>query len=190
MYFLFGYNDAEYPHRWAGKWPFIKDVLWKLGARFSATVPDPVEVTLKPLANASDHGPEIPEYLAGSIPLFSDKLIEALRRGGVDNIDTYNAVIVDPDNGARITTHKAVNVIGAISAADLEQSEAVTHGGGGMIDTDFNRLVIDESKTKGALMFRLAEATRAILVHEQVRDHLLKEGFIKLAFYNLDEVAL
>ena len=49
---------------------------------------------------------------------------------------------------------------------------------------------IDETKTHDALFFRLAESTNAIIVHEQVRDHLLKKGFTDLAFYETEKVAL
>ena len=40
-------------------------------------------------------------------------------------------------------------------------------------------------------MFRLAESTNAILVHESLRDALLEKGFgSDVAFYDLTEVAL
>jgi hypothetical protein len=113
-----------------------------------------------------------------------------MRTAGVDNLDTYDVVLLDPDSGARLKTHQAVNIIGAISAADMERSDAVVHTGGPIIDVDFDRLAIDERHTYGALIFRLAESTNAILVHERLRDHLLASGFTNLAFYEPESVAL
>jgi hypothetical protein len=140
--------------------------------------------------NSADHGPEIPEYFKGKIPVMRDDLIGAMHEAGVDNLDLYNVVLIDPANGARHTTHKAVNIIGAVSAADMEKSEATVHTGGPVIDVDFDSLVVDEPRARGALIFRLAESTNAILVHERLRDHLVARGFTKLRFLDPRECAL
>lgn len=51
--------------------------------------------------------------------------------------------------------------------------------------------IVDEYKTKGIKMFRLAESTNAILVHESLRDALIAKGFgDDIAFYDLKEAAL
>jgi hypothetical protein len=48
----------------------------------------------------------------------------------------------------------------------------------------------DKQLTKGIKMFRLAESTNAILVHETLRDCLLAKGFgSDIAFYDLKEAA-
>ena len=38
-------------------------------------------------------------------------------------------------------------------------------------------LVIDESRTHGELMFRLAESVTGVVVHEKVKSHLEEAGF-------------
>lgn len=190
MYYVFKRN-GRLPGRWVEDFPYIDGIRWRKGARFSRPVPTPIEVTLKRIdPNAGDHGPEIPEFLESSAPIFSNDLLAAMREAGVDNLDTYEVVLVDLENQARHSTHKAVNIIGAISAADMSKSDAIINTGGPIIDVDFDRLSVDERKARGALIFRLAESTNAILVHEKLRDALLAKGFGHLAFYEPEQVAL
>jgi len=191
MYYVLDRFGALHPCRWVAKYPYIEGAEFREGARITVPIPQPLEITLKPLnPDADDHGPEIPEYLKGRIPLFRNDFIDALQKGGVDNLDLYDAVIIDPDDGKRHTTHKAVNIIGALSVADMGKSEATVHPGGPVIDVDFDNLVVDEKKARGALMFRLAESVNAILVHERLRDHLIASGFTDLEFLEPSDVAL
>jgi hypothetical protein len=133
----------------------------------------------------------MPSYLRAAAPLFSDTLIEALQACGVDNLELYNVALTDPDNGQVYTNYKAVNIIGLISAADMEKSNAtVNPNGPPLLDVDFDGLVIDPKKARGHLFFRLAESTNAIIVHERVKDCLLSKGFTDLAFYETEKVAL
>jgi hypothetical protein len=191
MYYILDRFGATNPCRWIDDYPYIDGVDWRSGARHAASIPNPLEVRLKPLnPDASDHGPELPEYFKGKIPLFRTDLVAAFKEAGVDNLDLYDVVITDPDNGSRHVNYKAVNIIGVISAADMEKSEAVVYANGPLIDVDFDSLTIDEKKTRGALFFRLAESTNAILVHEKLKHHLQSRGFNKLEFLNPKEVAL
>lgn len=128
-----------------------------------------------------------------------DEFYQEMRDAGVDDVDQYLRDIgyqdigewIDPKPGAVFTNYKAVNVLGLVAAANMAKSEATVHGGIPLIDVDFDSLVIDESKTLGIKMFRLAESTNAILVHESLRDALLAKGFgSDIAFYDPAEVAL
>jgi hypothetical protein len=84
-----------------------------------------------------------------------------------------------------------VNIVGLIMAADMEKSVSTVHQGSALIDVEFDQLVIDAEKARGTLMFRLAEATGTIVVHESVRNCLLQNGFDKdLAFFEPGEVAV
>jgi hypothetical protein len=181
---------SDKPGRWIDSWPFIKGLKWKQGATITMQVPDPFPVTLKPYNEHSpDHSRDLPSYLEGTGPLFRDDLIEAMRSFGADNLQTFNVALQDPDNGQTYTNYKAVNVIGLISAADMAQSEATVHPGGPIIDVDFDSLVVDETKTKGALIFRLAESTNALLVSQRLRD-FLKARFDDIDFHDPKDVAL
>lgn len=137
--------------------PWTQGVSWAPGM----SVPDPIEFVLD-----EKRGSEIPDVFLVGIPLVSPRMLEILRQTGVDNIDTYNAVIVDPRTGARYDTYRAVNIIGTVACADLKKSA---------YDPDFKppwmvfrRLVIDETRTNGLGFFRLAEAPKVIIASEDV----------------------
>lgn len=188
-YFLFDRSWAMNPARLPDRYPDQPGIFWTSGARFAQPMSEPIEVTLKPFS-PYDQSEEIAEYIKGPIPLFRDDLIAALQEAGVDNLDLYQAELIDPDNGRRYKTHKAVNVIGVVAAADLERSAAIVNPGGPIIDVSFDSLVLDETKARGALMFRLAEAAGEILVHRSVRDHLRQKGYTKLWFINPKKAAI
>lgn len=188
-YFILDRSWARNPARLPDRYPEQPGVFWFAGARFDQRIAEPVEVTLKPY-RPDDQSREIAEYIKGTIPLFRDDLIRGLQEAGVDNLDLYQAVLIDPDDGKRYTTHKAVNIIGVITAADLGRSDAIINPGGAVIDVSFNSLVVDEAKTKGVLMFRLAESPTTILVHRSVKDHLRQRGFTALRFVNPQKAAI
>ena len=191
MYYVLDRFGAMNPCRWIERFPHIPGVSWDLGRRHQTLIREPLEFELKPMnPDASDHGPEMPEFLKGHVPLFRDDLVAALREAGVDNLDLYTTVIVDPDSGQRHTNYKAVNIIGSISAADMARSNSTVNPGGPVLDVAFDGFAVNERKAGGALMFRLAENTGAILLHESVVDHLLERGFEKLEFLDPGEVAL
>lgn len=183
---------APKPHRWIGDEPFVDGLNWNRGRKILVSVPNPMQYALKRLnPQSSDHSPYMPAYLNADGLLFRDDLVQSLRDCGVDNFDAYDAEITDPDNGQKYTNYKILNLIGLVSAADMHKSQATTHDNIPLIDVDFDSLVVDESKTKGVLMFRLAESTNAVLVHETLRDCLIGKGFGEdLAFYDPREVAL
>lgn len=189
MYYLL--ESPEYPCRWMGDTPYHPDLKWRLGAKHTHPVPQPLEFTLDPLNPQSyEQGPRLPPYFLEGIPLFRDDLLEAMQRGGANNLDAYEAIIIDPDNDTRITGYKAVNILGLIAAADINKSQAHINPGGALLDVDFDSLVVDESKTLGALIFRLLESNNAILVHERLVEHLRQSGFRDVTFLDPKECAL
>ncbi len=124
-------------------------------------------------------------------PLWRDDFIAALKECGTYNFDLYEVAIRDLDDGTVHTNYKAVNVLGLVAAANMDKSVATVHDGIALIDVDFDELVVDETKTKDIQMFRLAESSNAILVHERLRDALLERGFgADIAFYDLKEAAI
>lgn len=148
---------------------------WNRGIRFDHPVPEPLEVLL------DGDGILMPMFNRG-ILLFSDDLVRAMREAGVDNIDCYDAVTVDPIGNKRYTNYKAVNIIGLVAAADLSKSQYTAPSGRALIDTDFDSLAIDESRSHGMLLFRLAECVSAIVIHSSVREHIERKGIPHLNF--------
>jgi hypothetical protein len=155
------------------------EVPWQTGRRFETPPPTPVEVTLNP----EFPGIMVPMFDSG-ILLLSDPMLAAIRSAGVDNLDTYDAVIRDPATGKSYTNYKAVNIIGVVACADLSKSTYRAPSGSALVDTDFDSLAIDEKKTGGALMFRLAECVTAIVIHAKVRKALESKGIEYLDYYD------
>jgi hypothetical protein len=54
----------------------------------------------------------------------------------------------------------------------------------------FDSLAIDSEKTKGALMFRLAENIVEIIVHEQVVKAVQAAGIPLVEFYKTEDIAI
>ena len=151
---------------------------WSLGRRFQATLPDPVEIDLAPV-NGFRGDPS--EMYDGNMCLMSERLVHALIACGVDNLDHHRAVLRNVGTG-QTYAYRAVNIIGLVAAADLASSEWESYDGDARIDTSFDALAVDEVKAQGLLLFRLAENTGTILVHERVRDRLIATGFPTLRF--------
>jgi hypothetical protein len=192
MYYVLGRLYAAHPARIDDDSSYDdQGVWWDDGQVFTKPISTPIEVRLKPYEPSNpDMSPALPSLFKGRVPLYSDALLSALRSAGVDNLDTYEARILDPDTGKWHTHYKAVNVIGMVSAADMAKSVATVHDGIPLIDVSFDRLVIDPKKTHGILMFRLAENNSAVIVHEQVKQAVLAAGIRDLEFFKPENIAL
>lgn len=135
---------------------------WNGGSPFTEDPREALEVIM------DGDGIMVPMFNRG-ILLWQDELIDAVRRAGVNNIQCYECVLIDPINNVRHQNYKAVNIIGLVAAADLGKSVYSSPSGVPLIDTDFDSVVIDERKTNGMLLFRMAECVSAIVVHEIVK---------------------
>jgi hypothetical protein len=96
--------------------------------------------------------------------LMSKRLVAALESAGVDNLQKFEAELVDEATGQVNTDFWVVNIIGLVECADLNSSKSSELGS----SYYFHELVIDPSKAQGLLMFRLAQSAIAILVHQKV----------------------
>jgi len=167
---------------------------WRKGAPLPETeeIPDPITFDLRPYYEEAEGDAQyMPSFLRASAPLWRDDLIQALREAGVDNIECYNTAIRDPDNGEVHTNYKAVNIVGLVAAVDWDKSKAtVPPDGSARTDVDLDGFSVDASKTGQFLLFRSAESTNGILIHESVKRHLEQKGFTDLAFYPPEEAAL
>ena len=152
---------------------------WMGGGKLSQTPPDPLVFIIE----ADDEGTMRP-FFNGAVPLMLEGMIDALRECGIDNLETYPAVITEVGSGQEHADYSAVNIIGAVKAADMVQSVAEEPGlvQDGLINVFFESLVLDDSALRGQLLFRLAESLSGIIVHKSVRDHLVKKGFDRLDF--------
>lgn len=140
--------------------------------------------TLPPLTfrkRAGDRGTFV-DYMGASPSclVVSERFMEALRSAGVDNVDYYQAQLVDEASGKTTAGYHAANVVGLIACVDREKS-AYTPMAGFPTDVirrngvlEFKALHLDYSKVQGAKLFRLFEKTTVIVVHESVKEAIEK----------------
>jgi|SRR5882762_2759105 len=156
---------------------------WRDGALITDVVPTPLVYTL----DAEYEGNPKPMYYEEGIPVIRDDVIEVLRGVGVDNIQYFDAVLKDPSTGKEHANYKAYNIVGVVACADMQASELMGTSNSSMLDVDFHALVIDEAKTGGLLLFRLAEKVSAIVVHEKVKLSIEASGIPGFVFYGPGE---
>lgn len=107
------------------------------------------------------------------VNLMSTRLVQTLTHAGVDNLQLFPARITDPNTGTVYDDYFAVNVIGLVECADMDQSEHMP-----LADLHFFlELVIEPEKTLGLPLFRLAESPIDIIVHERVAQAIRDANF-------------
>jgi hypothetical protein len=111
------------------------------------------------------------------------RLVAAMQAAGVDNIQTFPAVLTNARTGQVINDYFVVNVVGLVACANIEESETEP-----LADVYyFHNLVIDPKKTRGMLLFRLAESQMEIIIDEKVARAIENGRFIGLVLEPLAE---
>jgi hypothetical protein len=175
----------------------IKKIKFDYGHRlYPATHPtagprekEPTEIIKLNLKRSKNVAP-LPTFLHQPVPLMRKDLLDTLRAAGVNNLDAYPAELYYPDGSLAEGEYFIVNVIGVIAAADLANSEYDVDQPENLISMGFDSLAIDSEKTKGALMFRLAENIVEIIVHEQVVKAVEKAGIPLIRFFKTEDIAI
>ena len=121
-------------------------------------------------------------YSASEPVLYHKDVVVALQESGVDNLETYQTKITNKKTGEVCEDYLAVNIVGLVKAADMLKSKAVVHSANGLIDTDFDSIVINEDAAAGHKMFRLAESINGVVIHRSVKEHLESKGGFELTF--------
>ena len=153
-------------------------VPWTMGVRTTKTVKQPVRCDLHP-----KHGRKMRDVFLTGVPLFSDRLVDAIRSTGVDNFECYAAEVKDLD-GTVHADYKAVNIVGAVRCANLEKSESFSAPGA--ISMHFSHLVLDREKVRDHEFFRLAENLLIILVSDRIAQAITKIEPIGLSLTPID----
>ncbi len=122
---------------------------------------------------------KLPHFFDSEVPLASKKFIDTLMKAGVDNFQVFPATVINPDTGGQWNDYFAFNVLGLVACANLDKSDYDTllegnPEGINIPSLAFNELVLDQSKLKGLLFFRLGESPIDLIVHQQVFDSLVK----------------
>src|ERR1700730_16078777 len=161
-----------------GKEPDL-GVPWLMGRRFGKKIPEPIMLNLSPRG-----GPDMPDVFLTGIPLLSERLLQTMRAAGSDNLDVYKVEIRSAVGGTVHSNYKAVNIIGKIEAADREKSTFDPRSEPHLME--FDSLVIEEKKVKGANVFRLAENPLRIIISERIKTALDAVSLVGVQLIALD----
>lgn len=145
-------------------YPRFDGVSFTVGREIDRELPRPL---IFPADTTAANPP--PDFTQRVIPVMSSRLLAALREAGVDNLQSFEARLENPETGESWTGFSAVNIVGTIECADLGRSDYSELGGDLL---SFSWLVIDPKRAKGALFFRLAESPSTIIAHRRVGDYL------------------
>src|SRR6185437_9632262 len=163
--------DGVYPSAAIAKGPDLgNDAPWVFGKPLRKIPEGPLIYTLDPQRT----GNICAMYDAISHPIMRDDLVEALTAAGATNLELFEAHILDPVTAIRHTNYKAFNVLGWVSAADMNRSQLAEGSTSTLIDVEFDRLSIDPDRAKasGLHLFRLAESVTTIIVDERVKNEV------------------
>ena len=141
------------------------------GQKVAEKIVEPVKIKLEPGTGA------MPEMFMDPF-VITDELLDAFRDCGVDNIDSYDAIIVDENTGQQWHNYKLCNLIGVVDIFDMDRSE-LHPDSPPEIAVLFEEIVIDSEKAKGHHMFRSSHMSSHIMVSEHVRDHIESKGVFK-----------
>ncbi len=172
--------------------PEANNLIWTMGALLTPGAKwkndrspvEPIEIATEPKEEEEGVESAYPELTWVPIPLMSRRLVSALENAGVHHLQTFETVLtnVEGSNPPPRNHYLAVNVLGLVAAADMKKSKFPAGTEETLISMDFDSLAIDEAKTMGFLMFRLAENTSAVLVHERVKNMVQEAGIDTLSW--------
>lgn len=157
---------------------------WHSGTPFRAEATQPYKHPPQvPIVTTIEKGDEgvMAEFWDNPVPLMTRKLYQLLVGSGVDNLDVYPAEIREEVSGKIHSDYVAFNLIGSFAATDLQASK-YTDNEAPQTDGGFTSLKLDESKAQGLLLFRLAEAVNAIVVHEKIKMQIEASTITTLTF--------
>lgn len=103
----------------------------------------------------------------GMATLFHEDLKDALDSQGIDNVIYYPVRLRDPNDGTTEGGYFLANIIDLLDCVDMQRSKVKPWVTG--IGFDFLSMVIDESKTNGAKIFRLKSDPAKILINEELK---------------------
>ncbi|HKO91748.1 MAG TPA: DUF1629 domain-containing protein [Polyangiaceae bacterium] len=163
---------------------------WVMGRAFAPEEDDsdfhPPEGVIELTSKIDSKAPEriYPELTWNPVPLMSRRLVAALQSAGVDNLQTFETRVVNPQGAPPLPEdyYLAVNILGLVAAADMRRSKTSSATAKEAASVDFHALSVDPSKAGGHGIFRLAENVSAVLVHERVRQHVERAGIDTLTW--------
>ena len=156
---------------------------WQTGSKFEETIATPISI------EATQHdgfqGPPH-DFFDGAISFMSPRLLKVLQDAGVDNFDLYPAIITYRGTNEKHNVF-AFNLLGLVSAVDVEASNLQSHDGDFKMDTSIRGFTVDLDKARNQGMFRLAENCMTVVVQKRIRDAIEAAGINTFAFVEPDD---
>lgn len=150
---------------------------WALGHTFAKSPPNPIIVPITKIGTSTDPIVVPSPFHDAFMCLATPDVVAAMKGCGVNSIDVYPAILQDTQTGVQFP-YFAVNIIGIVKVADLDESEWTNLDGEAKMDTIFESLVIDSSRARNWDIFRMYEDTGTILISERVKRALEHIPFI------------
>jgi len=122
--------------------------------------------------------------------LFSSRLRQLLKKTGVGNIDYYPVRIFGAKKELLTKDYKLANLTALIPCVDFATSDLEMHPDDPDSIEAINSLTLNESRIKGALMFRLKEHSQIIVVHEKIKTACEAERMSGVQFFEPENFTL
>jgi hypothetical protein len=115
--------------------------------------------------------------------IFSGKLRDVLTSVGVDNIDYYDCVLINKDDGSKNEDYKLANIVGRVACLDVPNSDITWSPADPTAIFILKNFVINEDAIEDLLIFRMDELSTIILVHEKVKKAVVDAGITGIQFF-------
>ncbi|MGK3992646.1 imm11 family protein [Sorangium sp. So ce1024] len=146
---------------------YIEPLDWIQGKKLPPPRPD---LRLMLMNTSGDFRGDI---IGSLVTLFSDELKAVLMRLGVDNIDYFPVELEDPMTHEVEEGYWLVNILGLVACVDRAKSVMrACPSGGEELSGPFH---VDEDRTFGLKLFRLAEDPTLIVINEDLKRSLDQE---------------
>ncbi|OOV46584.1 hypothetical protein B1J93_03835 [Leptospira kirschneri serovar Pomona] len=150
--------------------------MWTTGYKFQEPFPiEKFEVSTRQIGYGFPDGDEMLDLFDSTVPLMSDRLLDALRGFGIENITCYPVIIVDKGSNRIWNNYSAVNVLGRIDALDRKKTKTKRN----INETNpvYLSVVINFERIPDLLCFRLHKGPRELVIHERIAKSLLNQNF-------------
>jgi hypothetical protein len=106
----------------------------------------------------------------------SDKLMQVLRKAGVNSIDYYPLRIVREMTGEVYRTHQAANILDVVFCIDRDRSQLYTDDENPFYLWFIDYLALKEERLGETLCFRLGERPSTVIVHRRIKEAVEDAG--------------
>lgn len=140
---------------------------------------DPEEYNLSKLEFICETLPsgEMTDYAVSDMgcSVVSERFKELLDKAGIDNIQYFEAAVVEKEGKPAKPGYYAANIVGLVDCIDIDASELDSEPdktGEKIIIWSIDRLVLKDDFGKGELIFRTANYTGVILVDDALKEKI------------------